>query len=302
VLEIGSGTGQHAVHFAAALPQLTWQTSDLESNLSGIRSRLEGSGLPNLPPPIALDVTGAWPDTWFDAAFTANTLHIMGWPEVQTLFAALPEILSADAMLAVYGPFNYNGRFTSPSNAAFDEWLKQHSPHSGIRDFALVDELARSSGFALVEDRPMPANNRTLVWRRAGVRRRKRHYVKKTLATLLVALTGTFCVSPTHASDLRRQVGAYRATHEKDIVTQLDALTRLPSVAAPGIRHRPCRGQCRAQREHHGTSAQHQGASAPAPSAPRRIMPFRRRQISRSTFASCRIRRRSTYARRSSAS
>ncbi|MGH8199342.1 MAG: M20/M25/M40 family metallo-hydrolase [Steroidobacteraceae bacterium] len=232
VLEIGSGTGQHAVHFAAALPQLTWQTSDLEANLPGIRSRLEGSDLPNLPAPIALDVTGAWPDTWFDAAFTANTLHIMGWPEVQTLFAALPKILSADALLAVYGPFNYNGRFTSPSNAAFDEWLKQRSAHSGIRDFAAVDELARSIGFALVEDRPMPANNRTLVWRRTEARRRKRDYIKKTLAALLVALTSSFCVSPTHASDLRQQVDAYRATHEKDIVTQLDALTRLPSVAA----------------------------------------------------------------------
>jgi acetylornithine deacetylase/succinyl-diaminopimelate desuccinylase-like protein len=232
VLEIGSGTGQHAAHFAAALPRLIWQTSDLESNLPGIRSWLEGLDLPNLPPPIALDVTGAWPETRFDAIFTANTLHIMGWPEVRTLFAALPKVLTADAMLVVYGPFNYDGRFTSPSNAAFDEWLKQRSPHSGIRDFAAVDELARSSGFALIEDRPMPANNRTLVWRRAGVRRRKRHYIKKTLATLLAALTGSFCVSPTHASDLRQQVDAYRATHEKDIVTQLDALTRLPSVAA----------------------------------------------------------------------
>lgn len=168
VLEIGSGTGQHAVHFAAALPQLVWQTSELEPNLAGVRLWLEESRLPNLPPPIALDVTGTWPDTRFDAVFTANTLHIMSWPDVRTLFASLPKVLAADAMLAVYGPFNYNGRFTSPSNASFDEWLKQRSPHSGIRDFAAVDELARSIGFALVEDRPMPANNRTLVWRRSG--------------------------------------------------------------------------------------------------------------------------------------
>lgn len=168
VLEIGSGTGQHAVHFAAALPQLTWQTSDLKVSLPGIREWLEESALPNLPPPIALDVTGSWPEMRFDAVFTANTLHIMSWPDVRTLFAALPKVLAADAVLAVYGPFNYNGRFTSPSNASFDEWLKQRSPHSGIRDFAAVDELARSIGFALVEDRPMPANNRTLVWRRSG--------------------------------------------------------------------------------------------------------------------------------------
>lgn len=166
VLEIGSGTGQHAVHFAAALPQLTWQASDVDSNLPGIRMWLEEAGLPNLPPPIALDVTGAWPDERFDAVFTANTLHIMGWPEVRRLFAALPKVLAADAMLAVYGPFNYDGRFTSPSNASFDEWLKRRSSQSGIRDFAAVDELARTIGFALVEDRPMPANNRTLIWRR----------------------------------------------------------------------------------------------------------------------------------------
>lgn len=168
VLEIGSGTGQHAVHFAAALPRLTWQTSDVDANLPGIRMWLEEAGLPNLPPPIALDVTGTWPDKRFDAVFTANTLHIMGWPEVRTLFAALPEVLATDAVLAVYGPFNYDGRFTSPSNASFDEWLKQRSPESGIRDFAAVDGLARSTGFALVEDRPMPANNRTLVWRRSA--------------------------------------------------------------------------------------------------------------------------------------
>ncbi|HEV2270791.1 MAG TPA: DUF938 domain-containing protein [Steroidobacteraceae bacterium] len=168
VLELGSGTGQHAVHFAAALPQLTWQTSDVASNLAGMRLWLEESGLPNLPPPVALDVTGAWPDKRFDAVFTANTLHIMGWPEVRILFAALPKVLAIDAVLAVYGPFNYGGQFTSPSNASFDEWLKQRSPHSGIRDFAAVDELARSIGFALAEDRQMPANNRTLIWRRIG--------------------------------------------------------------------------------------------------------------------------------------
>ena len=168
VLEIGSGTGQHAVHFAAALPQLTWQTSDVAANLSGIRLWLEESGLPNLPPPIALDVTDPWPETRFDAVFTANTLHIMSWPEVRALFAALPRALAADAKLAVYGPFNYDGRFTSPSNATFDAWLKQRAAHSGIRDFEAVDELARSIGFALVEDRAMPANNRTLLWRRTA--------------------------------------------------------------------------------------------------------------------------------------
>ncbi|HEX5459224.1 MAG TPA: DUF938 domain-containing protein [Steroidobacteraceae bacterium] len=168
VLEIGSGTGQHAVHFAAALPHILWQTSEVEANLAGIRLWLEESGLRNLPQPIPLDVTGSWPDAGFDAVFTANTLHIMSWPEVRVLFAKLPEVLTADAVLAVYGPFNYNGGFTSASNAAFDQWLKQRAAHSGIRDFADVDALARSIGFSLAEDRAMPANNRTLVWRRTA--------------------------------------------------------------------------------------------------------------------------------------
>jgi len=168
VLEIGSGTGQHAVHFAAALPHLRWQTSEVAANLTGIRLWLEESELPNLPQPIPLDVTGSWPNARFDAVFTANTLHIMSWQDVVALFAALPKVLAAGAVLAVYGPFNYDGRFTTPSNAAFDEWLKQRSPHSGIRDFAAVDELARSIGLSLVEDRPMPANNRTIVWRGAA--------------------------------------------------------------------------------------------------------------------------------------
>jgi cyclopropane fatty-acyl-phospholipid synthase-like methyltransferase len=166
VLEIGSGTGQHAVHFAAALPHLTWQTSDVEANLPGIRLWLEEAGLANLPPPLSLDVCGAWPRGRFDALFTANTLHIMSWEDVRTMFAAMAAVLEPDCLLAIYGPFNYQGAFTSPSNAAFDAWLKQRSARSGIRDFAAVDRLARSIGFQLLEDHPMPANNRMLLWKR----------------------------------------------------------------------------------------------------------------------------------------
>lgn len=167
VLEIGAGTGQHAVYFAAALPQLTWQTSDQQPNLAGISLWIEEARLPNLPSPLVLDVWDEWPGTRFDAIFTANTLHIMAWEAVQRMFASMPEVLEEDSVLAVYGPFNYNGAFTSPSNAAFDEWLKQRSAQSGIRDFAAVDGLARSIGFELIEDRPMPANNRMIIWRRA---------------------------------------------------------------------------------------------------------------------------------------
>ena len=167
VLEIGSGTGQHAVHFAPAFPHAVWQTSDVEEHLPGIRLWLEEAGLPNLPPPLRLDVNGPWPKARYDAVFTANTLHIMGWAEVQKLFAALNGVLADDATLAVYGPFNYGGRFTSESNREFDQWLKQrYSPLSGIRDFEAVDALATYIDLDLVADHEMPANNRTLVWRR----------------------------------------------------------------------------------------------------------------------------------------
>lgn len=167
VLEIGSGTGQHAVYFARALPHLVWQASDRAENLPGIRAWLEEAALPNTPPPIELDVTlEPWPTAAFDALFSANTLHIMGWPEVERLFERLPSVITADARLAVYGPFNYGGRFTSESNAAFDASLKQRAPHMGIRDFEAVDALAQRIGLKLVEDRVMPANNRCLVWAR----------------------------------------------------------------------------------------------------------------------------------------
>ena len=166
VLEVGSGTGQHAVHFAAALPRLVWQTSDRAPWLAGISQWLAEAALPNTPPPLPLDVTARWPDTQFDAIFTANTLHIMGWAEVEAFFAALPEVLAPDARLVIYGPFNYGGKFTSASNAEFDLALRADNPKRGIRDFEAVDALARAIGFALVDDRAMPANNRCLSWRR----------------------------------------------------------------------------------------------------------------------------------------
>jgi cyclopropane fatty-acyl-phospholipid synthase-like methyltransferase len=168
VLEIGSGTGQHAVHFAAAMPWLTWQTADLEENHAGIRMWLQDAKLPNVLPPIELDANGPWPPGPFDAAFSANTLHIMGWPEVQKVFAKLDAVLADDAVVAIYGPFNYGGKFTSESNAAFDVWLKERSAASGIRDFEAVNALASGIGLTLVADHAMPANNRTLVWTRAS--------------------------------------------------------------------------------------------------------------------------------------
>jgi cyclopropane fatty-acyl-phospholipid synthase-like methyltransferase len=164
VLEIGSGTGQHAVHFAQALPHLVWQSSDREENL--LREWLAEAALPNTPQPIELDVNGAWPANRFDAVFCANTLHIMGWSEVQRFFAMLPQVLTDCALLTVYGPFNRAGRFTSDSNARFDADLRSADPKRGIRDFEAVDSLAGAAGLTLLDDRAMPSNNACITWQR----------------------------------------------------------------------------------------------------------------------------------------
>ncbi len=171
VLEIGSGTGQHAVFFAGALPHLRWQTSDVAENLPGIRLWLDEAGLANTPAPLRIDVNEPFPAGVFDAVFTANTLHIMSDPEIDRLFAALGEIMTCEALLVVYGPFKYNGRFTSESNASFDAALRARHPERGIRDFEAVNELAGAVGLSLVEDRAMPANNRCIAWQRTPAHR-----------------------------------------------------------------------------------------------------------------------------------
>lgn len=167
VLEIGSGTGQHAVHFAAALPRLVWQTSERAENIADVRAWLDDAALANTPAPLTLDVaSGPWPAGPFDAVFSANTLHIMSWAEDEAFFAALPAVTTVDAKLAIYGPFNVDARYTSASNAAFDASLKARAPHMGIRDGAAVDALARRAGFDLLDDVAMPANNRLRLWQR----------------------------------------------------------------------------------------------------------------------------------------
>ncbi|MCZ7562259.1 MAG: class I SAM-dependent methyltransferase [Burkholderiaceae bacterium] len=166
ILEVGSGTGQHAVHFAVALPKLRWQASDVPENLPGIRLWLKEAALPNTPAPIARDADHPPPAGEYDAVFSANTLHIMSWKEVEQMFAALPAITKRGAILVIYGPFNYEGQYTSQSNAQFDEALHSANPKRGIRDFEEVDALAAAAGFVLKEDRAMPANNRCIVWKR----------------------------------------------------------------------------------------------------------------------------------------
>ena len=157
VLEIGSGTGQHAAYFAPALPHLVWQASDVVAHLPGIREW----GVD----PIELDVDGLWPAIDADAAFTANTCHIMSWPQVERMFAGVGAIATLRTF-CVYGPFNYGGKFTSESNARFDAMLRARDPLSGLRDFAAIFALAQGQGMTLQEDNPMPANNRLLVLRR----------------------------------------------------------------------------------------------------------------------------------------
>ncbi len=157
VLEIGSGTGQHAAYFSAALPHLAWQASDVAEHLPGIRAW----GVE----PIALDVDDAWPQIDADAAFTANTCHIMSWPQVERMFEGLGRIPSL-RVFCVYGPFSYGGKHTSESNARFDAMLRARDPASGVRDLEAVVALARRTGLGMEEDNAMPANNRMLVFRR----------------------------------------------------------------------------------------------------------------------------------------
>tara|TARA_R110002110_G_scaffold213154_3_gene426311 strand:+ start:46636 stop:47223 length:588 start_codon:yes stop_codon:yes gene_type:complete len=166
VLEIGSGTGQHAEYLATQLPHLQWQPTNHPS-VADCEERLREAALANVLPPLALDVAASnWPLVAADAAFSANTAHIMGWPEVQAMFHGLAAILPEGAPFCLYGPFNYGGSFTSDSNRAFDQHLRSRAAHMGIRDIEDLLDLAALSGFTLAADNAMPANNRLLVWRR----------------------------------------------------------------------------------------------------------------------------------------
>ena len=157
VLEIGSGTGQHAASFATELPHLRWQASDVAEHLAGIRMW----GVE----PIELDVDKPWPKIEADAAFSANTAHIMSWPQVERMFAGSANMASLK-VFCLYGPFHYGGRPTSESNARFDAMLRARDPASGVRDFEHIRALAGRYGLELIEDNAMPANNRLLVFKK----------------------------------------------------------------------------------------------------------------------------------------
>lgn len=164
VLEIGSGTGQHAVFFAKQMPHLTWQASDQSQYLPSVNAWINEAGLDNLPGAIELDVTELWIDTKVEAIFSANTAHIMSWEKVVDFFNGVGRSLDTDGIFILYGPFNYNGQYTSQSNANFDLWLKDKDPHSAIRDFEALNQLAKKAGLSLENDFAMPANNRILHW------------------------------------------------------------------------------------------------------------------------------------------
>jgi len=167
VLEIGSGSGKHALYFARNLPYLTWQPSELEENLAVIKAQLAPDTLKNVSPPVVLDVCQhPWPVTSASAMFSANTLHIMPWENVTHFFRGAGETLQAGGVLCVYGPFRYQGTFTSESNERFDQHLRQQNPLSGIRDFEAVNQQADEHGLSFFNDYVMPANNQLLVWKR----------------------------------------------------------------------------------------------------------------------------------------
>ena len=165
VLEIGSGTGQHAVYFAAHLPHLTWHPTERLGFLPDLGARIQAEGGSNLRQPTVLEVRQPiWPRRSVDAMFTANTLHIMSWAEVTAMFQGIGATLAPSGVLCIYGPFRYDGSYTSPSNLEFDRILQERDPQSGIREIHSVTALAAGFGLKLAADHDLPAYNRLLVF------------------------------------------------------------------------------------------------------------------------------------------
>jgi len=167
ILEIGTGTGQHAVHFAKNLPHIIWQPSDQAENYQLCLPWLAEAELPNINRPLVLDVnTRSWQIPPINGVFSANTAHIMSWPDVEAMFRGVSANLHNGEAFCLYGPFNYNGQFSSPSNRQFDEYLKNRNSTMGIRDLDDLKKIGTANGLDLEADFEMPANNRLLVWRK----------------------------------------------------------------------------------------------------------------------------------------
>ena len=168
MLEIGSGTGQHAAFFAAALPHLQWQTSDRDENHNGIGAWVDGAGLANLLPPLSLDVlTTAVAAASYDVVYSANTAHIMSIDAVEKMFAIVGTALKHGGTFCLYGPFRQDGEFNTPSNAAFDQSLRSQNPAMGIRDLEALDQFGHDSNLTRTRLYAMPANNHIGIWHRA---------------------------------------------------------------------------------------------------------------------------------------
>ena len=164
VLEIGSGTGQHAAFMTQRMPELAWQPSDLLDAIPGINAWRQESARDNFLPPLVLDVTqDLWPVKQVDAVFSSNVLHFVGWHKVRAMFAGIGRVLKENGLAIFYGPFNYHGEYTSSGNRSLDEWLKERDPESGIKDFEQIVLAGRKEKLRLLKDIAMPANNRILV-------------------------------------------------------------------------------------------------------------------------------------------
>lgn len=167
VLEIGSGTGQHAVYLAERFPNLQWQPTDRSENLTAIQQYIEASTCSNILPPIEIDVADKVSlNRQYDLAYSANTAHIMSLAEVKAMFELVSASLHTGASFALYGPFSYGGKHTSDGNRNFNEMLQQQAAHMGIRDKAELDTIALDAGLDFIDDKAMPSNNRILLWRR----------------------------------------------------------------------------------------------------------------------------------------
>ena len=167
VLEIGSGTGQHGVFFTQHMKHLLWQPSDLPDQHAGMQLWFDEVDHDRIRPPLELDVDDeTWPISKTDYVFTANTTHIISSEQTEKLFRHVGNCLKQGGLFAQYGPFNYNGQYTSESNARFDVWLKQRDPNSCIKHFETVQQLAGQNSMQLFKDIEMPANNRILLWKK----------------------------------------------------------------------------------------------------------------------------------------
>ena len=166
MLEIGAGTGQHALHFAPVFPLWQWQPTDHPDELSTLQAGLADQGLANVEEPLALDVRDTWPSEIFDAVYSANTAHIMHYPEVEAMFAGVGQHLNPGGLFVLYGPFMRSGRHNAPSNADFDATLRRRDPGMGIRDLDDLDRLAAGCGLERIAELRMPANNHILIFHR----------------------------------------------------------------------------------------------------------------------------------------